>query len=653
MKYIESVRVSKFRSIGINEAFESSDLNILSGSNDSGKSNYLKALNLFFNGQTDLNSRYNHENDFNKWYRDNNIRGERNIEVEIKFVKGNYRDVNGINNGFVARKIFRSDGGQETKFFVDNKEVKSGTLSFNRANGVISEKFRYVYIPAVRDSKFLESVQRLIEEIANSTDKRTKTKDLKEAFNQMEVGVNTELEGLIDKVKSAMNINIETTVNFGTMLESLTFDTTEKISIRKRRKEFESQSVSLKNRGDGIQMQFFSFLLWFISMKDTKHFYIWGYEEPELAFEFKRQFEFSDLFQDTFSEVAQIFLTTHSPAFAFIDNNPKTKVFRVSQDLENFPKTKIYSSKLTNIQEYYEGLFKDLESATGESKSVLERDIWGMNAQKISKMIGESLNEVIGLRQISNNEIEDLKIALSYQKSQYIKLQTKVDEIEADLKRTYPNKIFICEDKNGISLWESLLHEKAKISRDGFRIFSSKGCSNNEVEKAISHLKKIRQNYNPKIFRQCDRDGFLDEQVNAIVKVKQSKYKDLNYRLEFLPVNELENFAILADSYFTDSLVKDFENYSKLSMEFNGTITSNLQAAIKLVEEVDKNLFNSTQTKMTNYANTNILKFYPGKEIKKLKPNFNPDAFLKDCAFQDLPPELIDFLVNIKTYYET
>lgn len=48
MKYIESVKISKFRSIGQNELFNTSELNIISGSNDSGKSNYLKALNLFF-----------------------------------------------------------------------------------------------------------------------------------------------------------------------------------------------------------------------------------------------------------------------------------------------------------------------------------------------------------------------------------------------------------------------------------------------------------------------------------------------------------------------------------------------------------------------------------------------------------------------------
>ncbi len=131
MRYIEKIRISKFRSIGPNETFESLDLNILSGSNDSGKSNFLKALNLFFTRQTELNISYNPENDFNKWFRDNNIRGERNIEIELNIAKGNYGDKEGVNEGFRARKIFRVDGGQEIKFFSkDGNELQQDSKSY-------------------------------------------------------------------------------------------------------------------------------------------------------------------------------------------------------------------------------------------------------------------------------------------------------------------------------------------------------------------------------------------------------------------------------------------------------------------------------------------------------------------------------------------
>lgn len=362
MRYIESVRISKFRSVGLDETFESLDLNIFSGSNDSGKSNILKSLNLFFTGQSELNIRYNPENDFNKWFRDNNIRGERNIEVELKIAKGNYGDKGGINEGFTAKRIFRIDGGQETKFYnKQGNEIKQDSKAFSKANGVISEKIRFVYIPAIRDLKFRESVQRLIEEIANSTDKRFKSQDLKEAFAKMESGIDGQLKELTTNVKELMNIDIEANVNFSTLLESLTFETSEKIKIKKRGKgKEEIQKVSLRNRGDGIQMQFFSFLLWFISKNDKKHFYVWGFEEPEIAFEFKRQFELAEVFQATFTKVAQIFLTTHSPAFALSEANESTKVFRVNYEKVKSVKSERYNSRVIPITDYYEGLLKVL-----------------------------------------------------------------------------------------------------------------------------------------------------------------------------------------------------------------------------------------------------------------------------------------------------
>lgn len=124
MNIIEEIEISKFRSIGVNEKFKAKKLNIFSGSNDSGKSNYLKALNLFFNNQTDINSKYNAELDFNKWFRDNNIRGQRNISIKIKFSKGNYQDKEGINKGFYAEKIYRIDGGFDSNFYLkDGKKL--------------------------------------------------------------------------------------------------------------------------------------------------------------------------------------------------------------------------------------------------------------------------------------------------------------------------------------------------------------------------------------------------------------------------------------------------------------------------------------------------------------------------------------------------
>ena len=50
---IKKIEISNFRSIH-HQIIDCKELNIFSGLNDSGKSNILKALNLFFNNETDF-----------------------------------------------------------------------------------------------------------------------------------------------------------------------------------------------------------------------------------------------------------------------------------------------------------------------------------------------------------------------------------------------------------------------------------------------------------------------------------------------------------------------------------------------------------------------------------------------------------------------
>lgn len=52
---ITSIRIKNFRSIK-NALIKVKDMNIFVGLNDVGKSNVLKALNLFFNGNTDYDT---------------------------------------------------------------------------------------------------------------------------------------------------------------------------------------------------------------------------------------------------------------------------------------------------------------------------------------------------------------------------------------------------------------------------------------------------------------------------------------------------------------------------------------------------------------------------------------------------------------------
>ncbi len=57
---IKRIHVKNFRSL-VDETIELSDFNFFVGKNDSGKSNVLKALNLFFNMSTDFDTAFDFE----------------------------------------------------------------------------------------------------------------------------------------------------------------------------------------------------------------------------------------------------------------------------------------------------------------------------------------------------------------------------------------------------------------------------------------------------------------------------------------------------------------------------------------------------------------------------------------------------------------
>ena len=126
------------------------------------------------------------------------------------------------------------------------------------------------------------------------------------------------------------------------------------------------------------------------------------------------------------------------------------------------------------------------------------------------------------------------------------------------------------------------------------------------------------------------------------------------YKVKFLPVNEIENFAVLTDIYYTEDMLKEFENNNKITDAFNQTVKSNISNALKLCDsDEDRKLFQNKDAEMIKEARINLLKYFPGKEIKKLKINFNCDKVLKNKNFSDLPPELQKYLVDIQSYFQS
>ncbi len=64
VKFIKDIEIAYFRSFYKETLIKCSDLNIIFGKNDIGKSNIIRALNLFFNGKTDDQTDFNFDIDF-------------------------------------------------------------------------------------------------------------------------------------------------------------------------------------------------------------------------------------------------------------------------------------------------------------------------------------------------------------------------------------------------------------------------------------------------------------------------------------------------------------------------------------------------------------------------------------------------------------
>jgi hypothetical protein len=84
-------------------------------------------------------------------------------------------------------------------------------------------------------------------------------------------------------------------------------------------------SVSLDGRGDGVRVRFLPAIMDYIAERSPKQ-HIWGFEEPENSMEYRRAFELSDAMSRQYSKNAQIFITTHSPAFIDLSRD-KQRIF--------------------------------------------------------------------------------------------------------------------------------------------------------------------------------------------------------------------------------------------------------------------------------------------------------------------------------------
>lgn len=276
---------------------------VLAGANDSGKSNVLRALNLFFNNQTDVGRSLVFANDYSqKAVGRINRAKEITVELEIQ-PPSNYTD----NDPVVWRKTWREGSVvpyDEHLGMVGGREfsARSKTVYWLRQLG-------YEYVPAIRGEEFFGTLKRRL----HNTLAETIAPKLAKASGQFLKSIRTEVSGIEDEALRLFNLKTEFSLptDLGSLFEILDFKTADKHA-----------ATPLQHRGDGVQGRHIPIILRFLAEQRKANFArgrpspetIFGYEEPENNLELSKQVEEAEEFYNCSGSI-QVLLTTHSPAF--------------------------------------------------------------------------------------------------------------------------------------------------------------------------------------------------------------------------------------------------------------------------------------------------------------------------------------------------
>ncbi len=485
--YIKEVRIRNFRSI-VKADIVLNNLSIFVGLNDVGKSNILKALNLFFNNETDYDKALDFTHDYSKFTPVRKKKAEE-IIIEIVFhAPTNYKESKDI----IWRKVWRKSGlhFNITKF-IDNTSFPNKS----KLNSWL-QNIRFSYVPAIRDTSYFQILlAKLHDSLAETIEL-----ELRNAGDDFIKKIKSNTEGMIKEIDMRLMINsqIKLPSNLQSLFKTLDFSTSEG-----------SFEISLSNRGDGIKTRYIPVILKFISdqlninkRKGSANVnMLWGYEEPENNLEMLAAFKLAQDFID-YSREIQILITTHSPGFYTLkeNNNESVNLFKVVKE-------KNKEAEIIELKTY-----NDLDSDMG-----------------IMPLIAPYVKEKV-------LEIGRLQVDINLYKDQLSKFNKHVIFVEGDdevrifskilNELKFDDKIIINRDGFGCSGVKNQMMAWSWVS--GVTPYKAIGVFDND-ESGNSELKKLK-----------DEKQFKDSETNQ-------KVKALNYKVPSHLINiksKINNFPI-------------------------------------------------------------------------------------------------------------
>jgi hypothetical protein len=480
----------------------------MSGKNDVGKSNILKALNLFFNNQTDFETPLNFKNDFNKdrlnEVKRESIKGKQFISIKITFIPPkNY--INSIPGNFTISKTWNRDSVIPIEKNNIDAIAKTYNLNSNKSKAAersiakLLGRTRFIYVPAVKDKAFQSKMLRNLQDILIQS---SHTDDLGSAINSLNEKIGVNIKILQSEFEKATNINanINLPEDVGSIFQAFRVNTNAK----------GIGEIPLTQRGDGIQARFIPSLLYYITKQSNLH-HVWGFEEPENSLDYSFIIKLADEFKTTYSDKTQILVTSHSTPFIQL----------IGANISTFRIYKSGNQTAYNLI-YYNGINKDSE-------------------------LSEELYDEMGLFEIQKEYLEKYKISMQENneiKKQLENISRNYIYVAGETDEKYLNK---ANEIFGINL-NATIKWIGSTDNEGNNKFSGDDALN----KASAYILSNLDSFDRKIILLYDSDTNKKDEDHGKLFIRCMPFNEANERFK----KGIENTLSLPEDF-------QFEKYYK------------------------------------------------------------------------------------------
>jgi len=429
MQLIRSVYIRYLRSIHRLRLNKIGHLTVFSGANDVGKSNLLKALNLFFNNEVDWHTPMEFYRDFSlrrlDEVRRESVKGKQFVSIDIEFNRpDSYRG--SLPPVIRVRKTWLRDSSvpQEDNNLERQQEQLPSTLGIaKRMLSRFLNRVHFEYVPAIRDRAYYEHA---LQDLQNALIPGQVQADdpILRAVESLNSDIAERAAALGAEFEEATGVKAD--VSLPTNPRSLfkAFSVNTRWQSEAMAEAGEQQELPLILRGDGIQALYVPSLLNYIA-ESSSQFWIWGFEEPENSVEYNLAIDLAELFRDSYSKNAQVFITSHSPAFMSLQG-PGVVSYRVHKTCNTTQTAVLYPA------------------ADDDSLYALSEDLGLFRIQK--ELYEKYVTRREELLQM-NQEVEALRVQLAASTMPVVYLEGKTDAeiLNTAWTKLFPNQVSPCD----------------------------------------------------------------------------------------------------------------------------------------------------------------------------------------------------------------